>query len=132
MEYSIAAAIADRGIQLSSYAEEAVTRREIAPYLDRIVVREATDKMFPRWASISIAFKDGQVRTCRVDELRGSPHAPLSEEELFEKISDCLSWGNSTVRADDLLDAAKKLPTIAVRELMAAIERPAALAKQVQ
>jgi 2-methylcitrate dehydratase PrpD len=126
MEYSIAAAIADRGIRLSSYADEAVTRSEIAPYFDRIVAREATDRMIPRWASISIAFKDGQVRTCRVDELRGSPLAPLSEEELFGKISDCLYWGHSTIRAHDLLDAVKKLPAIPVRDLIAAIERPTA------
>jgi 2-methylcitrate dehydratase PrpD len=131
MEYTIVAAIADRGIRLSSYADEAVMRPEIAAHLGKVIVREATDKIIPRWASISIKFKNGQVRSRRVDELRGSLHAPLSEKELFQKVSDCLSWGKSTIRADDLLEAAEKLPTVGVRELMATIERPTPI-KQVQ
>src|SRR5258708_5229212 len=88
MEYTIAAAIADRGIRLSSYADEAVTRRSIVPYLGRIAAREVTATMTPRWASIAIVFKNGQIRKRRIDALRGSPQAPLSDEDLLAKVSD--------------------------------------------
>jgi 2-methylcitrate dehydratase PrpD len=132
MEYSIAAAIADRGIGLSTYSDEAVTRREIAPYLARIVAREASDTMVPRWASISISFKDGEKRTRRVEALRGSPGLPLSSEDLFAKVSDCLAWGNSSIRPGDLLHATSNLKVLSVRALMPLVERPIVAVKEVQ
>src|SRR5260221_994806 len=95
MEYTIAAAIADRGIRLSSYSDEVVTRRSIAPYLDRVAAREVTATMTPRWASIAIVLQNGQMRKRRVDALRGSPQSPLSDEEFLAKVSDCMSWGRS-------------------------------------
>ena len=131
MEYSVAAAIADRGIRLASYTDEAVSRPEITSCLERIVVTEAADRMIPRWASLSITFRDGQVRTRHVDDLKGSPRFPLSEEAFFAKISDCLSWGNSRIDANALLDAVSHLATMPVRDLIAAIENPIASDKRV-
>jgi len=132
MEYTIAAAIADRGIRLSSYADEAVTRHNIAPYLGRIAAREVTATMTPRWASIAIVFKNGQIRKRRIDALRGSPQLPLSDEELLAKVSDCMSWGRSAIRPDDLLEATQRLGTTSVRALMAMIERPNLPVQEVQ
>jgi len=132
MEYTIAAAIADRGIRLSSYADEAVTRHNIAPYLGRIAAREVTATMTPRWASIAIVFKNGQIRKRRIDALRGSPQLPLSDEELLAKVSDCMSWGRSAIRPDDLLEATQRLGTTSVRALIAMIERPNLPVQEVQ
>jgi 2-methylcitrate dehydratase PrpD len=132
MEYSIAAAIADRGIGLSTYSDEAVAREEIAPYLNRIVAREASDTMLPRWASISISFKDGAKLGRRVDALRGSPGLPLSAEALFAKVSDCLSWGKSSIRPGDLIRATSRLKSLSVRALMLLIENPFVALKKVQ
>jgi 2-methylcitrate dehydratase PrpD len=132
MEYTIAAAIADRGIRLSSYSDEAVTRRGIAPYLDRITTREVTANMSPRWASITIVFKDGQVRQRRVDALRGSPQSPLSDEEFLAKVSDCMLWGRSAVRPADLLEATHRLGTTSIPDLIATIERPNLSTQEVQ
>lgn len=130
MEYSIAAAIADRSVGLSTYADEAVGRKEIAPYLHRIVAREASHTLLPRWASISISFKDGEKRTRRVDELRGSPHLPLSAEDLLAKVSDCLSRGESSIHPGDLLDATGNLKFLSVRALILRIEHPTTATKE--
>jgi 2-methylcitrate dehydratase PrpD len=132
MEYTIAAAIADRSIRLSSYADEAVTRHNIAPHLGRIAAREVTATMTPRWASIAIVFKNGQVRKRRIDALRGSPQSPLSDEELLAKVSDCMSWGRSPVRPADLLEATQRLGTTSIRDLIATIDRPNLSAQEVQ
>jgi 2-methylcitrate dehydratase PrpD len=132
MEYTIAAAIADRGIRLWSYSDEAVTRRSIAPYLGRIAAREVTARMIPRWASIAIAFKNGQIRKRRIDALRGSPQFPLSDEELLAKVSDCMSWGRSAVRPADLLQATQRLGATSIRDLMAMVEQPILSAQEVQ
>jgi 2-methylcitrate dehydratase PrpD len=132
MEYTIAAAIADRGIRLSSYSDEAVARRSIAPYLGRIAAREVTATMTPRWASIAIVFKNGQIRKRRIDALRGSPRSPLSDEELLAKVSDCISWGRSAVRPADLLEAGRRLGTTPIRDLIAIVERPILSAQKVQ
>jgi 2-methylcitrate dehydratase PrpD len=132
MEYTIAAAIADRGVRLSSYSDEAVTRPSIAPYLGRIATREVTATMIPRWASIAVVFKDGQIRKRRIDALRGSPQSPLSDEELLAKVSDCISWGCSSVRPADLLEATQRLGTTSTRDLIAMIERPNLQAQELQ
>jgi 2-methylcitrate dehydratase PrpD len=132
MEYTIAAAIADRGVYLSSYTDDAVTRRNIAPYLSRIAAREVTATMTPRWASIAIVFKDGEIRKRRVDALRGSPQSPLSDEELLAKVSDCMSWGRSAVRPADLLEATQRLGTSSISDLIAMIERPNLSAQEMQ
>lgn len=132
MEYTVAAAIADRGIRLSSYSDEAVTRRGITPYLGRIVAREVTDTITPRWASIAIIFKNGQMQKRRIDSLRGSSQSPLSEEELLVKVSDCISWGRSAVRPTDLLEATQRLGSTSIPELIAMIERPNLSAREVQ
>jgi len=132
MEYTIAAAIADRGVRLSSYSDEAVTRPSIAPYLGRIATREVTATMIPRWASIAVVFKDGQIRKRRIDTLRGSPQSPLSDEELLAKVSDCISWGCSSVRPADLLEATQRLGTTSTRDLIAMIERSNLQAQELQ
>jgi hypothetical protein len=88
--------------------------------------------MLPRWASISISFKDGEKRRRCIDELRGSPGLPLSPEDLFAKVSDCLSWGNSSIRPTDLLHATRNLKVLSVRALMLLIEHPSAAVKEVQ
>jgi 2-methylcitrate dehydratase PrpD len=132
MEYTIAAAIADRGVRLSSYSDEAVTRPSIAPYLGRIATREVTATMIPRWASIAVVFKDGQIRKRRIDTLRGSPQSPLSDEELLAKVSDCISWGCSSVRPADLVEATQRLGTTSTRDLIAMIERPNLQAQELQ
>jgi 2-methylcitrate dehydratase PrpD len=124
MEYTIAAAIADRGIRLSSYSDEAVTRCSVTPYMSRIAAREVTATMTPRWASIAIVFKNGQIRKRRIDALRGSPRSPLSDEELLAKVSDCISWGRSAVRPADLLEATQRLGTTSIRDLITMVERP--------
>jgi 2-methylcitrate dehydratase PrpD len=123
MEYTIAAAIGDRGVHLSSYSDEAVARRSITSQLDRIAAREVTTTMTPRWASIAILFKDGQIRKRRIDVLRGSPQSPLSDEEFLAKVSDCMSWGRSTVQPADLLEATQRLGAIPIPDLIAMVER---------
>ena len=132
MEYTIVAAIADRGIRLSSYSDEAVARRSIAPYLGRIAAREVTATMTPRWASIAIVFKNGQIRKRRIDALRGSPQLPLSDKEMLAKVSDCMSWGRSAIRPDDLLEVTQRLGTTSIRDLIAMIERPNLPVQEVQ
>jgi 2-methylcitrate dehydratase PrpD len=131
MEYTIAAAVADRGICLSSYADQAVIRRSIAPYLGRIAAREVTATMTPRWASITIVFKNGQIRKRRIDTLRGSPQSPLSDKELLAKVSDCISWGRSAVQPVDLLEATKHLGTTSIHDLIAMIKQPNLLVQEV-
>src|ERR1700747_2719059 len=132
MEYTIAAAVADRGIRLSSYSDEAVARRSIAPYLGRIAAREVTATMTPRWASIAIVFTNGRIRKRRIDALKGSPQLPLSDEELLAKESNCMSWGRSASPPADLLEATQQLGTASIRDLIAMVERPNMSAQEVQ
>jgi len=57
---------------------------------------------------------------------------PLSDEELLAKVSDCMSWGRSAIRPDDLLEATQRLGTTSIRALIAMIERPNLPVQEVQ
>jgi hypothetical protein len=47
-------------------------------------------------------------------------------------VSDCISWGRSSVRPADLLEATQRLGTTSTRDLIAMIERPNLQAQELQ
>jgi 2-methylcitrate dehydratase PrpD len=124
MQYTLAAAIADGALRLASFTDEAVARPALRGLMDRIVAREVSDQMVPRWASIAVQLKSGEFLRRRVDELHGSPHSPLTDDELLAKISDCVSWGERPIDPSSLFEAASQLGTRRVRDILTAAERP--------
>lgn len=125
MQYTLAAAIADKEVRLASFTDEAVARPALRGLMARISAREMSDQMVPRWASITVTLKNGEVLRQRIDELRGSPHSPLSDEELLTKISDCVSWSGLSIDPTSLFQAAMQLGTHRVRDILTAAERTA-------
>lgn len=123
MQYTLAAAIADGEVRLASFTDEAVARPALRSLMARISAREVSDRMMPRWASISVQFKNGEVQRRRIDELHGSPHSPLSDAELLTKISDCVSWSGLSIDPTSLFQAAMQLGTHRVRDILTAAER---------
>jgi 2-methylcitrate dehydratase PrpD len=126
MQYTLAAAVADGEVRLASFTDEAVARPALRGLMARISAREVSDQMVPRWASITVQLKNGEVLRRRIDELHGSPHSPLSDEELLTKISDCVSWGGRSIDPMSLFQAAMQVGTHRVRDILTAAERPLA------
>lgn len=122
MGYAIAAALEDGVIGLSSFTDAAVHRPRLQSFIERVSASEAVGDMTPRWASVSVRTKDGRLLSTHVDTLRGAPSNPLSDQELIEKITDCLAWADSPIDAVSLYEAATNLRGFSVREVLDAIE----------
>jgi 2-methylcitrate dehydratase PrpD len=118
LPYVIAAALSDGGVRLSSFTDDAVRRPDIRSFFGKVDAHEASGKMTPRWASVRLTLATGQTLDRRVDVLRGSPRAPLSDAQLTEKLADCLSWGGSRLSARTLLDECVAIGTRSVRDTL--------------
>jgi 2-methylcitrate dehydratase PrpD len=118
LAYVIAAALSDGEVRLSSFTDDAVRRPNIRSFFGKVDAHEAGGKMTPRWASVRLTLATGQTLERRVDVLRGSPRAPLSDAQLAEKLADCLSWGGSRLSATTLLDECVAIGTRPVRDTL--------------
>jgi 2-methylcitrate dehydratase PrpD len=93
LQYAIAAALADGGVRLASFTDEAVRRPEVQAFFERIAATQAAGSATPRWAEVTLSLFDGRRLTRRVDGLRGSHQHPVSDAELIAKLDDCIRWG---------------------------------------
>jgi 2-methylcitrate dehydratase PrpD len=118
LPYVIAAALSDGEVRLSSFTDDAVRRPRLQSFFSKVDAREANGAMTPRWASVRLTLATGRTLDRRVDVLRGSPRAPLSDAQLTEKLADCLSWGGSPLSASTLLDECVAIGTRAVRDTL--------------
>jgi 2-methylcitrate dehydratase PrpD len=118
LPYVVAAALSDGGVRLSSFTDDAVLRPDIRSFFNNVDAHEASGEMTPRWASVRLTLATGQTLDRRVDVLRGSPRAPLSDAQLTEKLADCLSWGGSRLSATALLDDCVAIGTRPVRDTL--------------
>lgn len=89
MHYAVAAALADGHVRLSSFSDEAVLRPEIQAFFPNVRVRDVPGQLLPRWAEIAVTTRDGATFKARVETLRGSSAAPLSDDEIVAKLGDC-------------------------------------------
>ncbi|MFA6615590.1 MAG: MmgE/PrpD family protein [Hydrogenophaga sp.] len=93
MEYAVAAALADAGVRLSSFTDEAVRRPEIVDFMARVNATECQGALFPRFSLVRLELVSGDVLERRVEVQHGAAADPLTDDELIEKVADCLSLG---------------------------------------
>jgi 2-methylcitrate dehydratase PrpD len=122
MQYAVVAALLDRKVGLTSFEDSAVQRPEVQAFLSRVTVREGAPPLFPRWASLRVVLRNGQVLAKRVDQLRGSKELPLSDAELIAKGIDCCAYGRPSVDAERLAHACFSLPQQNLSSVLAALK----------
>jgi 2-methylcitrate dehydratase PrpD len=122
MQYAVVAALLDRKVGLTSFEDSAVQRPEVQAFLSRVTVREGAPPLFPRWASLRVVLRNGQVLAKRVDQLRGSKELPLSDAELIAKGIDCCAYGRPSVDAERLALACFSLPQQNLSSVLAALK----------
>lgn len=106
MEYSMAAALLDGAVRLSSFADEAVLRPEAQALLRKVETVEDQGQFFPRRALVEVELRSGESRSIQVEGLRGSAQLPLTDAELEEKLRDCVAFSGTVMDVDGFLRAA--------------------------
>lgn len=119
MEYALAAALADGSVGLPAFKDAAVQRPALQAFFPRVTADDTlTEQVFPRWTNLTVTLTDGQVIERRIDTLRGSVQAPISDAALQEKVTDCLLWGRSELDASALMTRSLDLAHVKVRALI--------------
>ncbi len=102
MEYSVAAAMLDGKIQLSTYDDPQVSRPGVKALLTKVTKSEAKSPMLPRWSTVKIGLKNGKTLEQHVTTSRGDAQDPITDDELIEKVEDCFSYGGYEASARNL------------------------------
>ena len=89
LPYVVAAAVADGNVLPSSFSDEKLKDPRIWALLGKIkvVADPEIDAMFPgvKRARVTITNNEGQSFTAQVDNAKGSPLNPMSDEEIISK-----------------------------------------------
>jgi len=127
LPYAMAAALADGEVRLVSFTDEAVRRPHIQHFFDRVHWHEDQGVVASRAAEVQLLLRDGRRIARRVELLRGSAQRPLSDEQLEDKLDDCLNWGSDPASRTDgaghrLLRHCHALPAVRTREWMRTLD----------
>lgn len=127
--YSFARALADGRVDLRSYEPAALRDARVAGLAARVRVRvdPAIEPTAIEPARVTLRLRDGSVRELAAATMKGSPARPMSDEELFAKLRDCLGYGlgATSAEAERLAAAVAELERApdAARALVAAFPR---------
>ena len=101
ISYSFARALADGRVDLRTYQKPAITDPAVAALAARIkVVSDSSiDATAIEPARLRLTLHDGHTIERASDTIKGSPEAPMSEDELKEKFRSCLEFGLGAKRA---------------------------------
>ena len=117
ISYSFARALADGRVDLRSYQKPAITDPAITALASRIkvVTDPAIDPTAIEPARVRLTLRDGRSIERASDTIKGSPQAPMSENELTDKFRGCLEFGLGAKRAqsDHLAQVVANLETSA-------------------
>jgi 2-methylcitrate dehydratase PrpD len=125
MPWAVAVALLDRAAGLAQFSDERVARGDVQPWLDRVDVEiddraEAAgyDEMY---SVVSLRLLDGRRLERQASFARGSPHKPMSDDELLAKFRECASLVDpdpavaATVAAEiERLDSVADVATLAI------------------
>jgi 2-methylcitrate dehydratase PrpD len=93
IDYVLAAMLLDGRVDLDSFSDEYCQSPRLRAALELIRVNSRTDwpddGVARRWSPVTIVMKDGRSFTRQVDHVRGSPHNPMTRDELVAKYRHC-------------------------------------------
>ncbi|MCD6426327.1 MAG: MmgE/PrpD family protein [Anaerolineales bacterium] len=108
LPYVVAAAVADGNVLPSSFSDEKLKDPRIWDLLGKIkvVADPEIDAMFPgvKRARVTITNNEGQSFTAQVDNAKGSPLNPMSDEEIISKFRANAGAVLSVDQQDQVID----------------------------
>ena len=112
-------------VSLAELTDPFVQRKDVQDLM-RKGVRDLTDETDDAnpgsspWEQVKIELMSGQVlESDKVKRARGHAERPLTEEQLHDKFSDCLTSGRSAIAADVLFGRLQAMHSLTARELTA-------------
>jgi 2-methylcitrate dehydratase PrpD len=130
IQYVVARALADRAVRLEHFEDAAPFDPMIRALMARTRARPhpdmAADSPLQWGAEVVVTTRDGQRFASRLDdfERRGPGGQPMTDEELWEKFSDCASRSLARGNIAPLFDRLRRIDTLGgIGELMCLLER---------
>ena len=107
LQYCVASAAVRGGCKLRHFDEAAIDDTRVAAVMPRIRVNAdpALEARNTLATDVRVRMRDGRVYQRSVDVARGMPGNPLSDEELLEKVRDCIAYGGVPLAAGRLEEA---------------------------
>ena len=127
VQYTLAAALLDGAVTLSSFTDERLHRPDMQALLGKIAVTMTpditTEYNAGRYVDLTIALADGTVVRERCERPRGSWGAePISEAEHFVKVRDCLAGSLAPPAIDEFIALGRRFEQLdgnGVRRMLA-------------
>ena len=127
VQYTLAAALLDGAVTLSSFSDERLHRPDMQALLGKIAVTMTpditTEYNAGRYVDLTIALADGTVVRERCERPRGSWGAePISEAEHFVKVRDCLAGSLAPPAIDEFIALGRRFEQLdgnGVRRMLA-------------
>jgi 2-methylcitrate dehydratase PrpD len=113
VQYTLALALLDGAVALSSFTDERLARADMQTLLDKITVTMSPDITTEfnagRHVDLEIRLADGNVVCERCERPRGSWGAPpISDDEHVAKVRDCLSGSLSPPAIDECIELSSR------------------------
>lgn len=123
IDYVLAAMLLDHRVDLDSFSEDYCRSPRLRAALEKIQVNRRedwpNDNAARRWSPVTITMKDGRSFTKQVEHVRGSPHNPMTRDELVGKYRHCASRILPTEQMERSIVALETLETLpAVKDLI--------------
>jgi len=97
MEFCMATLLINRQAGLKHFTDEVVNRPDIQEMIKRVEFRAHPDAdaagFHTMRSYVDVYLKDGRHLSAQADYAKGSPQVPVSEEEVVQKLAECLEWG---------------------------------------
>jgi 2-methylcitrate dehydratase PrpD len=127
VQYTLAAALLDGAVTLSSFTEERLQRSDMQALLPKIAVTMSpditTEYNAGRYVDLEIELADGTILRERCERPRGSWGAePISQAEHIVKVRDCLEGSLTPSAIDELLGLGRRFEQLdgsGVRRMLA-------------
>lgn len=114
--YSASVALARGAVRIDDITLENIRQPEIGTFVAMHVVVEPNPEVdFLSMAPVILEADLANGDTVRVvgSDVSGSPDRPLTREQLASKVTDCLSYGKSSVSSAELINSVDALPDTA-------------------
>jgi aconitate decarboxylase len=127
VQFTLAAALLDGAVTLSSFTDERLKRSDMQSLLNRIALTMTpeitTEYNAGRYVDVEIELADGTVVRERCERPRGSWGAePISDAEHMVKVRDCLSGSLASTAVDEFVQLGRRFEGLdrdGVRRMMA-------------